>query len=103
MHINRTVGFADGSQTEVVGPADQHPIELFHHRLRIQPDGISSGLVADRTTDALYPFLRWNRAYVDSAPLDRVTPPERVPQKVELLFRQITDPRLVLVHRQLQR
>src|SRR5262249_34999821 len=34
--------------------------------------------------------------------LERVTTSECVPQEVELLFRQITDPRLRLVHRQLQ-
>src|ERR1700693_3027457 len=102
MHIDRTVGFADWPQTEVVGPTDQHPIESFHDCLRILPDCLSSGLVADRSTDALHSFLRGYRAQIDAAPPHRVTPPERVSQKVKLLFRQITDPRLALVHRQLQ-
>src|SRR6266567_6971474 len=102
MHMDRTVGFADWPQTEVVGPADQHPIELFHDCLRILPDGVSPGFVADSSTDALYPFLGWYRAQIDSAPPHRVASPERVSQKVKLLFRQIADPRLVLVHRQLQ-
>src|SRR5450631_973990 len=102
MYIDRTVGFADWPQTEVVGPADQQPIEPFHDCLRILPDCVSSGLVADSATDALYPFLGRYRAQIDAAPPHRVTAPERVSQKVKLLLRQITDPRLVLVHRQLQ-
>src|SRR5450631_3146611 len=102
MYIDRTVGLADWPQTEVVGPADHHPIEPSHDRLRIRPDFVTPGLVADRSTDALYSFLRGYRAEIDSAPPHRVTPPERVSQKIKLLFRQITDPRLVLVHRQLQ-
>src|ERR1700730_8646915 len=58
MHIDRTVGFADWPQTEVVGPTDQHPIEPFHNGLRILPDFVTSGFVADRSTDALHSFLR---------------------------------------------
>src|ERR1700674_4056486 len=102
MHIDRTVGFADWPQTEVVGPTDQHPIEPVHDGLRILPDFVASGFVADRSTDALHSFLRGYRAEIDSVPPHRVTPPERVSQKVKLLFRQITDPRLLLVHRQFQ-
>src|SRR6516225_651957 len=34
MHIDRAVGFADCTQTEVVGPADQHAIELLYECLR---------------------------------------------------------------------
>ena len=102
MEIDRTVGFADWPQAEVVGPTDHHPIEPVHDGLRILPDFVSSGFVADRSTDALHSFLRGYRAEIDSAPPHRVTPPERVSQKVKLLFRQITDPRLLLVHRQFQ-
>src|ERR1700674_3707336 len=102
MQIDRTVGFADWPQIEGVGPADHHPIEACHDRLLILPDFVTPGLVADRSTDALYSFLRGYRAEIDSAPPHRVTPPERVAQKIKLLFRQITDPRLLLVHRQFQ-
>src|SRR5713101_6235227 len=98
MYIDRTIGLADWPQTEVVGPADHQPIEPFHDCLRIPPDCVSPGLVADSSTDALHPFRGWYRAQIDSAPPHR----ERVSQKVKLLFRQITDPRLALVHRQLE-
>src|SRR5207302_5511158 len=57
---------------------------------------------ADRLTDALHALLRWNRADIGASRLWRVAPSERVTQKVELLFRQLTDPRLRFVHRQLQ-
>ena len=57
MEIDRTVGFANRPQTEVVSPTDQHPIEPFYDCLWSPPDCISSGLVANSSTDALYPFL----------------------------------------------
>jgi hypothetical protein len=44
MYIDRTIGLADWPQTEVVGPADHHPIELFHDCLRILPGCVSPGL-----------------------------------------------------------
>jgi hypothetical protein len=66
MLIDRTIGFADCSQTEVVGPAGQHPVKLLHHCLWIQSDRITSGLVADRATDALHSFLGWHRAQAAS-------------------------------------
>src|SRR5215831_1512077 len=102
MYIDRTVGFADGAETEVVGPTGQHPIKLFHHRLRIHSNGIPSGLRADRATDALHSLLRWHRAQVDPVPFHRVASPERIPKKVKFLFRQVADSRLLLIHRQLQ-
>src|SRR5947208_16372771 len=101
MEIDRTVGLADWPQTKVVGPAEHHPIEPFHARLRILPNCVASGLVADRSTDALHSFLRGYRAQIDSAPPHRVTPPERVAQKLKLVLRKITDPPLALVNRQL--
>src|SRR5215472_2013661 len=102
MYIDRTVGLADGAQTEVVGPTGQHPIKLFHHSLRIHPNRIPSGLRADRATDALHSLLRWHRAQVDPVPFHRVASPERIPKKVKFLFRQVADSRLLLIHRQLQ-
>ena len=70
MEIDRTVGFADWPQTEVVGPADHHPIEPSHDRLRILPDLVTPGLVADRATDALYSFLLrpWPPSFQRSPP-----------------------------------
>src|ERR1039458_6037482 len=76
MHIDRTVGFADWPQTEVVGPSDHHPIEPVHDCLRILPDFVTSGFVADISTDTLHSFLRGYRAEKDAAPSHRVAAPE---------------------------
>src|ERR1039457_2983486 len=92
MYIDRTIGFADWPQTEVVGPADQYPIEPFHDCLRILPAGVSPGLVANRSTDALHSFLRGCRAQIDAAPPHRVPPPERVSRPAELHHRPLAEP-----------
>ena len=85
VNIHRTVGFADRSQTEVVGPSGHHSIELPYDRLPALSQSISSGFPADRAADTLHPLLRWFRAEINSTPSHRVAVPERVPQKVELL------------------
>ena len=51
---------------------------------------------------ALDAFLRWPLSQASLADSRRIHPSERVPQEVELPFRSLADPRLVLVHRQLQ-
>src|SRR3989441_6890884 len=72
--------------TTLFRSADHHPIEPRHRCLRILPDCVAPGLVADSSTDALHPFLRRYRAQKDSALPHRVAPPERIPQKVKLLL-----------------
>src|SRR5215469_7777729 len=99
MSINRSIGLADWSQTEVVGPSDYHAVELRYHLLRIQQDIFPSSHLANRSTDAAHPLLGWDRAQVGSAGLRRVALTERVSQKVELFFRQFTDSRLRFIHR----
>ena len=59
VHIDRAVGFADCTQTKVVGPAEQHSIEFLYECVRSLPDGIPSGLGANGATDALHSFLGW--------------------------------------------
>src|SRR2546425_9790456 len=44
--------------TTLFRSADHHPIEPRHRCLRILPDCVAPGLVADSSTDALHPFLR---------------------------------------------
>src|SRR5262249_47550744 len=53
-------------------------------------------------TDALHPFLRRSSPNMGPPRLRRIAATKRVPQKVELLFRQTADPRLLFVHRELQ-
>src|SRR5512132_582945 len=96
MEIDRTVGFADWPQTEVVGPADQHPIEPFHHCPRILPDFVAPGLVADSSTDTLYPILGWYRAQIDSTPPHRVAASERLSRPAEFHHRPLAEPSVKL-------
>jgi hypothetical protein len=63
---------------------------------------IPSSRFANRRADAEHPLLRGNRTDVRAPGLRRIAPTKRVTQKVELLFRQFTDPRLRFVHRQFQ-
>src|SRR5215469_9036847 len=98
MSFDSSVGCTDWSKTEVVSPPNHHTIECLDHCVLGQKGLVPSGLLAYRLAHALYPFLRRCRAQIGNATSShRVTPPERVPQEVELLFRQITDPRLRLV------
>ena len=100
--IHCPIGFADWPETEVVGPTVHHLIELRHHRLMVQLGSISSSLAADRLTDANHSLLGRNRAQIGASSLRRVATAKRIPQEVELFFRQFRDPRLGLIHRQLQ-
>ncbi len=63
-----------------------------------------SGLLQNPRAVIVPPTIQDQRARKSTAPRPshRVTSPERVSQRVKLLFRQIIDPRLVFVHRQLQ-
>src|SRR5262249_23985129 len=100
MSFDSSVGCIDWSKTEVVSPPNHHTIECLDHCVLGQKGLVPSGLLAHRFAHALYPFLRRCRAQIDDATSShRVTPPERVPQEVELLFRQMPDPPLRLVHR----
>ena len=54
--VHRPVGFADRTQTEVVGPSSHHAIEVSSYRSLIQQGLISSVFIADRLTDADHPL-----------------------------------------------
>src|SRR5688572_11492864 len=57
MSFHRPVGFTDRTETEVVGPSNHHPVELFHYCCLIQQGLVPSGFAADRLTDAAHPLL----------------------------------------------
>src|SRR5215472_3141485 len=102
MFLDRTVGLADWTQTEVVCPTDQLPVEVPYYGLGV-PRGVStSGHLTNLRTDALHPFLRRDSPHIGPPRLRRIAATKRIPQKVELLFRQTADPRLLLIHRELQ-
>src|ERR1700745_4308735 len=62
----------------------------------------SDGQLMDLFDRALDALLRWPLSQASLAGSRRIHPSERVPQEVELPFRNLADPCLVLVHRQLQ-
>src|SRR5215470_20411249 len=80
--IYRSIGLADWSQAEVVGPPRHHAVEHGYHLLVIQQDVFPSSHLANRSTDADHPLLGRDRAQVGSAGLQRVALTERVSQKV---------------------
>lgn len=100
--FHRSVGFADRTEAEVVRPSDDLAVEHLYQRLGGLLSLTSSSRFANRLTDALHPFLRRGRAQIGPARLRRIAPTKRIAQKVEPFFRQLADPRLRLVHRQLQ-
>ena len=100
--FDRPIGFTDWAEAEVVGPSVHHPVERFYYLLRFQWELIPSGLCTDRRADALYALLRRYRTEIAPARLRRKASTERVSQKIEFLVRQLRDPRLALVHPQLQ-
>src|SRR6266581_9723188 len=102
MPLHRSVGLADRTQTEVVRPTDQSPVEIRYQSLRVPLGLTPSGQLANPRTDALHPFLRRYGPQIGPARLRRIAPTKRIAQKVEPFFRQLADPRLRLVHRQLQ-
>src|SRR5215469_5916912 len=57
MSFNSSVGFADGSKTEIVSPPNHHTIECLYHCFLVQEGLVSSGFLADRLADALHSFL----------------------------------------------
>src|ERR1700739_3582058 len=93
---------ADWPETEVVGPSNHRAVELSYHCRLVQQSLIPSGHCANRFADAGHPLLGGNRTHVRAPCLRRIAPTKRVSQKVELLVRQFTDPRLRFIHRQLQ-
>src|SRR5215471_10755113 len=100
--FHRPVGLADRTETKVVGPADDFPVELRHQYLYRLLSLTTSGRLTNRLTDALYASFRRSGAQIGAPRLRRIAAPKRITQEVELLFRQRADPCLGLVHRQLE-
>src|SRR5207249_11765806 len=96
------LGVADRSQAVVLGPPIDHLVELPRYLLLLPLGRTAPGLRPDGLTDAHHSLLRWDRAQIGPSRLRRVASTKRIAQKVELLFRQLADPRLRLVHRQSQ-
>jgi len=50
---HRSIGFADRTETEVVGPPNDHAVELRYHHLLVQQGLIPPGQLANRRADAV--------------------------------------------------
>src|SRR5713101_7340990 len=102
MLLHGSVGVTDRTQAEVVSPTINLPVERCYQRCRILLGLTPASHLADRLTQTLHSFLRGSGAPIDPPRPRRVASTKRIPKKIELLFRQSTDPRLTFVHRQLQ-
>src|SRR5215831_1301074 len=89
--VHRSIGFADRTETEVVGPPNDHAVELRYHHLLVQQGLIPPSQLTNRRADALHPLLRGNRTNVRTARLRQIAVTERVAQEIEFLFRQLID------------
>src|SRR5712671_6716438 len=94
MLLHGSVGVTDRTQAEVVSPTINLPVERCYQRCRILLGLTPAGHLADRLTNTLHSFLGRSRAPIGPPRLRRVASTKRIPKKIELLFRQSTDPRL---------
>src|SRR5215472_9588715 len=102
MFLDRTVGLADRTPTEVVCPTDQFPVEVHHQGLGLPWGLAASGQLTNLRTDALHPFLRRDRSQYRTAPSSANSRDQTYTPKSRTSLRQTADPRLLLLHRELQ-
>jgi hypothetical protein len=100
--IHAPVGFADWPQMEVVRPP---------HQLAVEPSGLffwceqlslSARLFADLPAEPFQALTRRARAQIGPSRLGRPAAADRVAEKIEGFFRQVTQTSLRLVDRQLE-
>ena len=77
--LKRAIGFADWADTEVVRPTYHPAVECLYHSLLFQQGFIPTGFFANRSTDALHPFLRRSRAQIGTPALRRIAPTKGIP------------------------
>jgi len=77
--LYRSVSVADWPKAEVVGPPDQHAVELPYHHLLVPQSLIPSGHFANSRADADHPLLRGNRTDVRAPCLRRIASTKRIP------------------------
>jgi hypothetical protein len=102
VRVERPIRLAGSAYRKVVRPSAQHAVHFAHQRGGLLPCSRSVGQCVDFSDRALNAFLSWPVADTSLAGLRRKHSPERVSQEVELAFRRLADPCLLLVHRELQ-
>src|SRR5262245_1124564 len=100
--VHVAIGLPDATQTEVIGPADQHPVEPMHLRGLVKPGPLSAGQPTDITTQSPTLLLRWTRADVRTPRAIGVASADGVAQKITRVVRNPAYRRLLLVHRQFE-
>src|SRR5258706_14294110 len=85
--IEPAVCFGDGTQTEVVGPSSQLPVQTFHHVGGFHPFHRTSGLSMDGFDHAPNTLPRRARTEVRATGFGRIAPTEGVAQEIERLAR----------------
>ena len=85
--IDGLIGFADRTETKIIGPAFQPQVQSLHHFRGLKPTQLAVGVRVYRVDHAFDTLLRRTRACIGSARLRRVTPAKRVPQKIETTIR----------------
>src|SRR5215203_3039008 len=100
--VDRPVRLVDGAYLEVVRPSAQHAVQRAHQLRGVLPSPRSGGQRVDCFDHALDALLRRPVSQACLAGSRRVHSPERVPQEVELPFRDPTDSCLLFVDRELQ-
>src|SRR5690606_20326219 len=100
--INRVVRLADRTQTIIIGPAAQHPVQSFHHLFGIEQARSAVRLLVDLPDQAFDALLRWPSTQIGPTRTMRVTTPKRISQKVKAFSWYTTKVSLLIVHRQPQ-
>src|SRR6201993_3544450 len=100
--VDRSVRLVDGAYIEVVRPSAQRAVQRRHQLCGALPCTRSVRQCMDFLNHTLDALLRWPITQARLAGSRRIHPSERVAQKIELSFRDLTDSCLLLVDRQLQ-
>src|SRR5215471_6491300 len=100
--VERTIGFAGGADTEVIGPPAERAVQHVDELCGFLPATRSVGQRMDPFDHALDALLCRPVSQAGLACYRRVHPSERIPQEVKLPIRNPADPCLLVVHRQLQ-
>src|SRR6266566_7609126 len=100
--VERPIRFADGAYLEVVRPAAQRAVQLAHQLCGVLPCHRADGHRMDFLDHAFDALLRWPVSQACLTGSRRIHPPKRISQEIELPVRDLADPCLLLVDRQLQ-
>src|SRR6478672_652087 len=100
--VERPIRLSDGAYSKVVRPSAQRAVHCAHQLCGLLPCPRSARQCMDLLNHAPDALLRWPVTQARLAGSRRIHSSERVPQKIELSFRDLADSCLLLVDRKLQ-